>query len=610
MPVKTKTIPVKAANLIFFSVLVLLLVYFFRKVDLGLGYHMHQPFFSNRLSFLTYYLTYPGGISDYIGIFLFQFYGKGITAVLLVLFQLAIWFFLFFLLVKKYIPAAFLPLVLGLSAIPLITGHGSYQFTPEISVAFILALFFALVYLRFGSRNVIGYLLYILLAVLVFYTTDSIGLSVFLACTVPFQLAQKRYITFILSVAAIFILPFVWYQFNMHYTSLWEAYRGHFITGSWQLVPVLVNSTSLIILVILIVSLFTPYSLFRENTINGLVIMNFIILLPFLFFVSFKLTYNPVYKKILQIDRLAYEKRWDEILNTADINLVQRKPVLMQVNRALYHKGILLDYLFFYPQYFRQDALIIQSPTGSSIAVPLSEIYYDMGFINEARHWSNEALTVLGQQPRILQQLTDTYIISGQYGAAEKYLNILESSVITRSWAESRRQYLNCDECVKKDSLMGRLRRMNPSTDFFAAIENPYENLSHLISDSIPNPMAFEYFIAFLLLSNKPGAILTYLPEFKKLGYSRLPRSCQEAILLDQANKGIPTFSMPGYSIDETIQSNFNNFSAMLFGKYKGNLAAAKSSLSKFSQTYWYYYLYSRPLKSSIKNKGSYSEKY
>jgi hypothetical protein len=473
-----------------------------------------------------------------------------------------------------------------------------------------LALGFTVIYRKIRRKIAYNLLLYFLMAILVFYLTDSIGLSVFLAGTLPFHIHEKKYIAALLSLAGIIILPFAWVQFDPHYASLLEAYRGHFILGGMEFIPVLIDSLPLLIFILLLAVLYGVPLLNRKDNTGGLTVMNFMVLLPFLFFVSFKLAYNPVYKKILRIDRLAYEKKWDELLKTVDVDLVQRKPVLMQVNRALYHKGKLLNYLFFYPQNYRQDALVIQSPTSSSIAIPLSEIYYDMGFVNEARHWTNEALTVLGRQPRILQQLVETYLITGQYGTAEKYLNILESSVITRSWAKAHRTYLYCDECVEKDTVLGRFRHMNPATDFFAAIENPYDNLRHLAADSISNPMAFEYFIAHQLLSHKPGEIIKNLPEFKRRGYAQLPWSCQEAILMDQANKGIQTFSMPGYAIDQAIQSNFNDFSAILFGKYKGDLAAAKSALGKFSQTYWYYYLYNRPLKSSVKNQGSYSEKY
>jgi hypothetical protein len=610
MPVLPAKIPVKAWNIFFFILAVLILVFFFGQVDLSLVYHMHQPFFSNRCNFLQYYLSYPGGISDYAGLFMFQFYGNETTAILLVLLQLGIWAFLFYRLVRDFLPPVFLPIPLALSAVPLIAGHGSYQFTPDISNSVTLALGFAVIYRNLNLKILFNLLLYFLMAVLVFYATDSIGLAVFLACTLPFQIHEKKVILYLLSVTGILILPFAWYRFDMHYATLGEAYRGHFISGGKEFIPLLIDSLPLLIFILLSASLYAVPLLNKKDITSEMTLVKFMILLPFLFFVSFKLTYNPAYKKILRIDRFAYERKWDELLRTVDIDLVQKKPILMQVNRALYHKGKLLNYLFFYPQNYRQDALIIQSPTSSSIAVPLSEIYYDMGLINEARHWMNEALTVLGNQPRILRQLVVTYLITGQYRTAEKYLNIMESSVITRSWAKAHRKYLFCDECVEKDPEMGQLRLMNPATDFFAAIENPYDNLSHLVADSIPNPMAFEYFIAYKLLSHKPDEILPYLPKLKSLGYDGLPLSCQEAILMVQANRGEKTLSLPGYTIDEAIQSNFNDFSAILFGKYKGDLTAAKNSLNKFSKTYWYYYLYSRPLKSSVKNQGSYSEKY
>jgi Family of unknown function (DUF6057) len=610
MPVLPAKIPVKAWNILFFVIAVLILVFFFRQVDLSLVYHMHQPFFSNRCNFLQYYLSYPGGISDYAGLFVFQFYGNKTAAILLVLLQLSIWVFLFYCLVRNFLNPAFLPIPVVLSAVPLIAGHGSYPFTPDISVAVTLALGSAVIYRKINPKTLASLLLYFLMALLVFYMADSIGLAVFLAGTLPFQIHEKKVILSLLSVTGILILPLIWYWFDMHYASLGEAYRGHFITGGKEFIPLLINSIPLLVFILLSASLYAIPLLNRKNFTSEMTLIKFMILLPFLFFVSFKLTYNPEFKKVLRIDRMACEKKWDELLKITDIDLVQNKTVLMQANRALYHKGNLLNYLFFYPQNYRQDGLIIQSPTSSSIAVPLSEIYYDMGLINEARHWANEALTVLGNQPRILRQLVKTYLITGQYRTAEKYLNIMESSLITRSWANAHRIYLFCDECVEKDPEMGHLRRMNPATDFFAAIENPYDNLRHLVADSIPNPMASEYFIAHRLLSCKPGEILSCLPKLKSIGYDKLPLSCQEAILMYQANRGKKTFSLPGYTIDASIQNNFNDFSAILFGKYKGDLAAAKKSLNKFSQTYWYYYLYSRPLKSSIKNQGSYSEKY
>lgn len=603
-------IPSKAWNIIFFVLACILLIFFYRKVDLSLVYHLHQPFFSNTFAFLQYYLTYPGGIADYAGLYVFQFYGNETAAILMVLLQFILWSCLFYLLIRDLLPPSLIPACIVLSAVPLILAHGSYQFTPDISVAVIIALAFIVVFRELKLRPLYTLILYFLIALLVFYLADTIGLSVFVAGIVPFLIHQKKYRIALLSVIGVLILPLVWYQFDFHYATLWEAYRGHYILGGKEFIPLLIDSLPLLVFILLFAGLFLFPILSRKDSASGMTVMNFLVLLPFLFFVSFKLTYNPGYKKVLRIDRLAFEKKWDELLKSLDADLVQRKSVLMQVNRALYHKGILLNNLFFYPQNYRQDALIVQSPTSSSIAIPLSEIYYDMGFINESRHWTNEALTVLGRQPRILQQLVETYLISGQYGTAEKYLNIMETSVITRSWAKDQRKYLFCDECVEKNPELGPLRRMNPATDFFAAIENPLDNLRHLVADSISNPMAFEYFIAYQLLSHRPAEILRYIPEFSRRGYTQLPLACQEAILMDRANKGIQTFSIPGFTIDEAIKSNFIDFSAILFGKYKGDLAAAQGPLSKFNRSYWYYYLYSRPLKSSVKNQGSYSEKY
>ncbi|MBN1416090.1 MAG: hypothetical protein JW973_13395 [Bacteroidales bacterium] len=611
MPAMLKKIPVNAGNTFFFFIAVTLLVYFFVKVDPSLACHMHQPFFGNNFSFFKYYLSYAGGISDYTGLFIFQFYGNTIVAILLVLLQTGIWCFFVYQLIKERIPDAFIPVPLTLAVIPLIAGHGSYQFTPDISVAFTVALGFAVIYQKLNLKKAYQYIAYLWLAFLVYYLTDSAGLTVFLAGTLALPVYKKKYVKAILFLAIVLSIPVLWYLSDQRYSSLWEAYSGHFITGGREIIPVIINATSGLIFIVLLLSYYSGMLLNARGDTQRLIYINFIVFLPLLFFVTFKITYKPDYKILIRIDRLAYENKWDELLHTADIEIVQKKPVLSLVNRALYQKGIILDYMFFYPQVWRQEALIVQSPTDASITIPLSDIYYDMGLINEARHWANEALTVFGIQPRILERLVKSYIITGQYKTSEKYLNILESSSVTRAWAKKYRRYLYCDDCVKKDPELGRLRQMNPATDFFTAIEDPYDNLKFLATDSLSNKMAFEYLIAYNLLANRPGEVLASLPRFKSMGYAKLPRSCQEAILMYQATKGITVFNDAlGYTIDEAIQQNFNAFSGILFGRYKGNPSAAKRSLNKFRQTYWYYYLYSRPLKSSVKNPGSYSEKY
>lgn len=401
MQIMSKKISTKLTNSVVFAFVAILLVYFYLYVDLSLVYHVQQPFFATNFNFLENYLSYPGGISGYFGLFIIQFYGNESAALVLVLLQIGIWFFLIYQLIKNYLPPAYLPVPLILSAIPLIVGLGTYFFPTEISIAFIIAVGFAIIYRNVKLKNTCNYLIYFLIAIFDYYITGSIGLSVFLAITVAFLVYEKKYISLLICIVWITVLPFLWHLFDRTYTSLMDAYYGHFIKDSYDHTTIIIYYVApILVFIILLISLFLSSFLNKANVTKWLIIFNFIVILPVIYLVTFSATFQPAIKNAIQLDRLAYEEKWDELLNSIDEQNIKNESILSLANRALYHKGILLDYLFYYPQSFRQEALIVKDPI-----VPLSEIYFDLGFINESRHWANEALIVLGNSAGYLKAL-------------------------------------------------------------------------------------------------------------------------------------------------------------------------------------------------------------
>jgi len=278
----------------------------------------------------------------------------------------------------------------------------------------------------------------------------------------------------------------------------------------------------------------------------------------------------------------------------------------MQSCRALYHKGQFLDELFKYPNYFSDTNLIVTKPMNAATAAELAEFYVDMGFISEARHWTNEALTASGYRPDLLKQLIVCDLILGKYATAEKYLNLLKTSPVNRKWAKLQYHYLS-DSNFYENITYSRLRDLNPGVDFFASYTDPYSNLVKIVSDSVPNKMAFEYYIAYNLLRKNSQNVWQQIPKFHQLGYQRLPRSCQEAIIFFKATIGYTsTTDLFGYTYDEQIQKQFDEFSDIIFGRFNGDFSAAQSSLDRFKKTYWYYFLY-QPVKGVTVSIGDHN---
>ena len=148
-------------NLIIFFGFILILFLFLIKVDLSLLYHNNQPFFSIKSDFLIKHLAYPKGISDYIGLFLFQFYEKNAVALILAFLHIFTWGWLIYHILKKYIPSYFIAIPVILSTLPLIVWFGCYQFLPEIPIELIISMTFSLLFQKSKTKNYALYFLFV-----------------------------------------------------------------------------------------------------------------------------------------------------------------------------------------------------------------------------------------------------------------------------------------------------------------------------------------------------------------------------------------------------------------------------------------------------------------
>ena len=131
----------------------------------------------------------------------------------------------------------------------------------------------------------------------------------------------------------------------------------------------------------------------------------------------------------------AERQQWADVLTYA-----RRLPPsdvwnVFQVNRALYHRGELLERMFAYPQV--PDAvptltLQFESLTATAQRVPLEcgDILFELGRINESQHMAYEALELFGERPHTLQRLVYLHAIKGEPDAARRFLAVLERSLL------------------------------------------------------------------------------------------------------------------------------------------------------------------------------------
>ena len=76
--------------------------------------------------------------------------------------------------------------------------------------------------------------------------------------------------------------------------------------------------------------------------------------------------------------------------------------------------------------------------------IQASEVAWQVGQVNAAQRFA--FVGVLSSQrcvqPRLMKRLVETYLVNGEYRAAEKYIRILEQTPRYKAWAAEQWQYL------------------------------------------------------------------------------------------------------------------------------------------------------------------------
>jgi hypothetical protein len=292
----------------------------------------------------------------------------------------------------------------------------------------------------------------------------------------------------------------------------------------------------------------------------------------------------------------AERQQWADVL--ADARRLPPGDVwnVFQVNRALYHQGELLERMFAYPQV--SDAaptLTLQFPslTATAQRVPLEcgDVLFDLGRINESQHMAYEALEMFGERPQTLQRLVHLHAIKGEPEAARRFLAVLDRSLLHRRWARDCLQQLDADPTLASESLVASRRALMVDRDFTGRLDLE-TMLGQLLERNKQNRMACEYLMAHYLLARRVDKLVANLHRFAAFGEGRLPRYCQEALVIYLEMTGKKASDVGGHPISpETWRRNGGFVQAL--SRFGGNAQAAFKGLHPdFGDSYFFFFVF------------------
>jgi hypothetical protein len=269
------------------------------------------------------------------------------------------------------------------------------------------------------------------------------------------------------------------------------------------------------------------------------------------------------------------------------------------VNRALYHKGILLDSMFAFWQLQPPAGMLQPYDLGERYPLFCSDVYFDIGFVNASQRWAYEAYAT-SKTPRVLRRLGLACVCAGLRKDALRCSAMLEKTMLPQSatWSRSLAALCAGDTAPGHDDQVDRVRSIIPERDFVMHGIGDGQNLdlAFLFDQKKNNKMAFEYFLANFLLTYQPDSILPYVKYFKSLGYPVIPWHVQQALVFLSLGLKKQT-DLGTYRISDETVERFRSFMQILV-RYNGTMNLASRELfASFGDTYWFYLYSATPKK-------------
>ncbi|MCF8378040.1 MAG: DUF6057 family protein [Bacteroidales bacterium] len=587
--------------------IVIALVYVIIIIQPSLYFHHTQPPFLLSKDFFSNYLKYPGGLSELIANFIMQFFYLKISGSI-ILMSVAILIMISARALLNVIYKSRFNIIWALAIMSfalILTSNYKFPFSIIISAEAVLLVLLFLV--KFGMKPIYFVLIYSLSASFLYYFSGSGYMFIFsasaLVLTTKFHF-RKSLITAAFIITFSYLTPqFAWnFIFpippNQKYFYLF-APKLDFMAYTESAI-FYVFLLSIIILVIWGRLACTFQNKFKLNDVSEkqLSILAFLLLFSASFY-SHNYSYQSDAKKMVASDYYCYtnnvEKTTQAARNMKNYNFMANMNYNIAINRA----GKLTEDFFKFFQISGTDAVHPDNQFFSEVSFISADFYYDLGYISEARHWAYESLVFYPFSIRTLQILVKIHLITGEYKAAEEYLNILKQGVLDRDFVKKYLPYVKDTSLISSNREILEKRSSSPAEHEL----NPFieERFKELLGVNPKNKTAYEYLMLYYLLD---AQLANFLELYEKVGdyFSKPVAIYEEALLMYGA---VFQVSITEYDIRPETRARFDDFIQKI-NQFKGDQRGARNFLYKeYGQSYMYYlqFLYPRILKPEIIKK-------
>jgi hypothetical protein len=295
---------------------------------------------------------------------------------------------------------------------------------------------------------------------------------------------------------------------------------------------------------------------------------------------------NPLALRAGQSARVG---NWQRVIDAAtelkEKGIVIRS-VIHDANRALSHLGQLGDRMFEFPQ--DTAALLYYTIPETKTEVwyeKVGGLMFDMGYMNSAEQLITEILEQEGSFPFVLDRLSWAARIKRQDAEARTFEEALSEQIAHRL---SRALRPGADGTMNiPDQRFDQLTQCMPTQDHETRDIALDELMLDLLANQPKNRMAFDYLMAYYLLTYQQDKAVSQFYRLKELGFQRLPRHYAEAALIARS-KTRGQIDLNGWAIDPEIEKQYQAFIRQA-KPLRTNSERAAVLMKEFGTSYFYY---------------------
>lgn len=257
-------------------------------------------------------------------------------------------------------------------------------------------------------------------------------------------------------------------------------------------------------------------------------------------------SYDPNYYAMLRQMFLLRKGDWQGIIDHARLMQSQDNAFIQTplggnaVNLALGMTQQMSSLMFDLPQRGIRS-LIMPNVRDNVSNVASCEVFWQLGFINEAMRYafdSQESIPNCLKSARFTQRMAECNIVNGKYDVASKYIDQLKNTLFYHDWAEGADQYLYDEDKISGYMPWAIRRQYRLEEDFLFYYPEMTKMIGHLALRNRQNRLAFDYFMAALLLEGNYQSFVANLPQQPQPGQDPFPHGYKEYVefMQTQAN--------------------------------------------------------------------------